>query len=72
MARTYYIVEHIDENLTKHWWAHKRGVFSTFNIFDAMNTVSDTVSFYSPDECEKRLRNILTRDKPKVIRVLKI
>lgn len=72
MVRTYYIVEHTDMNDKKYYQTHKRGVFSTFNFYGAVNSVYDTITYEGPDKCEYLLRKTLIKTEPKVIRVLKI
>jgi hypothetical protein len=72
VKRTYYIVEHVDKREEKYWRAYKRGVYSTFNTYNHMNSVDDTMSFHSPEESERFLRRFLFPVTPKVVRVLKI
>jgi hypothetical protein len=72
VKRTYYIVEHVDKREEKYWMAHKRGFNSIFNAYNVMNSISETISFHSPEESERFLRSVLDPVTPKVVRVLKI
>lgn len=78
MAKTYYIVESPIDDISglerKEWRAYKRGFWSTFNEFNTWNLVLGSYSLTSPDECERKLRDILLKAKikPKIVRVLKI
>ena len=70
--KTYYIVQHQNEDGVDYWLAYGRGIFSTMNIWDCWNAVCGTYSFESPDDCEEKLRRALNPVKPIVIRVVKI
>jgi len=70
--RTYYIVQHHDNDDKIYWQAHKRGFVSTFNSFNLINSVYDTLSYLSVKDCENKLRNILFPKPDKVVKTIKM
>ncbi len=70
--RTYYIVAHGTALGNPYWKAHRRGIWSTFNKFNGVNSVLDTYSHISPEDCEARLNGVIHPVKPKVVRVVRL
>lgn len=70
--KTYYIVKHGDTDGMKYWEAHRRGLWSSLNIFSILNYVLGTVTYESADDCEARLRRAVHPKKPQVVRVVRI
>ena len=66
--RTYYIVKHSDRSGV-HWYAHKKGFHSLFDIYNDVNSVAGTYSLISADDCERSL--MIDKKKPQVIGVVK-
>lgn len=69
--RTYYIVEH-EETYGTMWRAHKRGILSTFGLYNIMNMVIPASSSRSAEVCEYYLRKHVGKPAPKVVRVVKV
>lgn len=72
MKRTYYIVEHVDGLGHKFWSVHKRGILSTFNVYNQRNYIKGTRSYKSQEECRQRLLSMNISSKGKVTRTLRI
>ncbi len=72
MKRTYYIVEHVDGLGHKFWSVHKRGILSTFNVYNQRNYIKGTRSYKSQEECRQRLLSMNVSSKGKVTRTLRI
>ena len=71
--KTFYIVkEYLPWNKRPEWIAYRRGVLSTFNIFNPLNQIHGSSSYTSAGECEEFLRNILHPIKPRIIKIIKI
>ena len=72
MKRTYYIVEHVDGLGHKFWSVHKRGILSTFNVYNQRSYIKGTRSYKSQEECRQRLLSMNVSSKGKVTRTLRI
>lgn len=78
MKRTYYIVKTRTNHNEPAWNVYKRGLLSTFNIFNVINQLMWVDSYNNPEECEYKLREYInlrkqSREfKPKIVRVVKI
>ena len=71
--KTYYIVQHaMHDNHQPFWMAHSNGFAARLGQFGHFNSISDTISFKSADVCEEKLRNILSAENPRVVRVVHI
>ena len=72
MKRTYYIVEHVDGNKRKFWSVHKRGILSTFNVYNQRKYIKGTRSYKNQEECRQRLLSMNVPSKGKVTHTLRI
>ena len=71
--KTYYIVQHtLPDDHQSFWRAHSDGLWARFGKFDYINSIRDTISFKNADICEEKLRNVLSVEHPRVIRVVHI
>ena len=71
--KNYYIVQHEwPSDHSPYWLAHSDGLLAKLGQFNIVNSILGTTSFKSVDDCETRLRNVLSTGKGRLIRVVQI
>jgi hypothetical protein len=69
--KNYYLVKHVD-SIGTYWQMHAGGVLARFGIFTYLNSITNTISATSANDCEQRLKEVLSLDKKRKTEVIRL